>query len=71
MSIDKVLQEMGFSTSFTEHRGIYVMGEGDERVFLTLYVDDLKVKVWSSKKSLVEVKQSLKELFVVKDLSCC
>ena len=44
MTIDKVLQEMGFSEFTTEHE-IHVVGEGDERVFLALYIDDLHQQV--------------------------
>ena len=44
MNIDKVLKEMGLSR-FTTENGIYVVGEGDDRVFLALYVDDLLI-VW-------------------------
>ena len=38
MTIDKVLHEMGFERFVIEH-GIYVVGEGDERMFMALYVD--------------------------------
>ena len=57
MSIDEVLREMGFERFVTEH-GIYGVGEGDETIFLALYVDDLLI-VWSSKESLSEVKGRL------------
>ena len=65
-TIDKVLHEMGFDRFVTEH-GIYVVGEGDERVFLALYVDDLLI-VWSSQDSLMEVKERLKLHFKMKDM---
>lgn len=42
MTVDKVLHEMGFSR-FSEEHGIYVVGEGDERVLLALYVDDVLI----------------------------
>ena len=44
--IDKVLQDMGFIRFATEH-GIFVVGEGDERIFLALYVDDILI-VWNN-----------------------
>ena len=66
MTIDKVLKEMGFSRFTTEH-GIYVVGEGDDRVFVALYVDDLLI-VWKNNQSKEEVKERLKIHFKMKDL---
>ena len=66
MTIDRVLHEMGFERLVTEH-GIYVVGEGDAKIFLALYVDDLLI-VWSSKESLDEVKERLKDNFKMKDM---
>lgn len=65
-AIDKVLHEMGFIRFVTEH-GICVVGEGHERIFLALNVDDLLI-VWSSRESLAEVKERLKEHFKMKDM---
>lgn len=39
LTIDKVLRELGLARSFIEH-GIYVLGEGDERVYFALYVSE-------------------------------
>ena len=50
MTIDRVLYDIGFERLVTEH-GIYVVGEGGEKIFLALYVDDVLL-VWSSKESL-------------------
>ena len=58
MTIDKVLNDMGFERLVTEH-GIYVVGEGGEKIFMALYVDDLNI-VWSNEESLTEVKERLK-----------
>ena len=52
--------------STTEH-GIYVNGEGENRVFLALYVGDLLL-VWFDKESLLSVKGSLSDNFKMKDL---
>ena len=41
-TIDKVMHEMGFERFVTEH-GIYVVGEGDERIFSALHVDNLPI----------------------------
>ena len=43
-TIDKLLKKQGFVQLTTEH-GIYVKGEGESKVFLALYVDDLLL-VW-------------------------
>ena len=40
---------------------------GGENIFLALYVDDLLI-VWSSKESLTEVKERLKDHFKMKDM---
>ena len=45
---------------FTSEHGIYVKGEGESRVFLALYVDDLLL-VWLDKESLLSVKGSLSD----------
>ena len=66
MTIDKVFNDMGFERLVTEH-GIYVVGEEGEKTFLALYVDDFLI-VWSSKESLTEVKERLKEHFKMKDM---
>ena len=66
MTIDKILHDMGFERFVTEH-GIYVVGEGADKIFLALYVDDLLI-VWSSKESLAEVKERLKLHFKMKDM---
>ena len=65
-TIDKVLHEMGFERFVIEH-GIYVVGEGDERNFLALYVYDFLI-VWSSRESLVEVKERPKLHFQMEDM---
>ena len=57
---------MGFERFSTEH-GIYVVGSGDERITLVLYVDDLLI-AWRSNESLAEIKGRLKEHFKMKDL---
>ena len=44
-----------------------MVGEGKENMLLALYVDDLPI-LWSSKKSLAEVKERLKQHFKMKDL---
>ena len=61
MTIDKVLHDMGSERFVTEH-GIYGVGEESDKIFLTVYVDDLLI-VWNSKESLAEVKEMLKEHF--------
>ena len=53
-TIDRLLKKLGFTQLVTEH-GIYVRGEGDDRVFLALYVDDLLL-VWLNEGSLMSVK---------------
>ena len=65
-TIDKVLEGIGFVRLQSDH-GVYVFGEGDERVFITLYVDDLPM-VWKSKEALDHVKGQLQEKFDMKDL---
>ena len=57
---------MRFSRFITKH-GIYVLGKGEQRVFLALYVNGLFI-VWNNKESLAEVKGRLKGHFKVKDL---
>ena len=64
--IDKLLKKLGFTRFASEH-GIYVKGEGENKVFLALYVDDLLL-VWGDKESLLSVKGSLSEHFKMKDL---
>ena len=66
MTIDEVPWEMGFSRFITEH-GICMVGEGEQRVFLALDVDDLLI-VWNSKEALAEIKERLKKKFKMKDL---
>ena len=44
-----------------------MVGKGDERVFVALYVDDLLI-VWNNKESLAKLKERLKEHFKMKDL---
>ena len=61
-----LLKKLGFTRFASEH-GIYVRGEGEKRVFLALYVDDLLL-VWYDKKSLLSVKESLSDHFKMKDL---
>ena len=63
---NEALLEMGFERFVTEH-GIYVVGEGDERFFLALCVDNLPI-LWSTPESLMEVKERLKENFKVKGM---
>ena len=65
-TIDKVLHEMGFERYVTEP-GIYVEGEGNEQIFLASYVDDILIG-WSSRESLAEGKERLKEHFKMKDM---
>ena len=50
MTIDKVLQAMSFTRFITKH-GIYVVGEGEEKILMALYVNDLLI-VWSSESRL-------------------
>ena len=66
MTIDRVLLDMGFEILVTEH-GIYFVGEGGEKNFLAFYVDDLLI-VCSSKESLTEMKERLKENFKMKGM---
>ena len=65
-TIDKVLEGIGFVRLQSDH-GVYVFGEGDERVFIALYVDDL-LMVWKSREALDHVKGKLQEKFDMKDL---
>ena len=57
---------MGFRRFFTDH-GVYVVGEGDERVFISLYVDDL-LMMWKERERLEEVKRVLAANFKLRDL---
>ena len=61
LTIDRVLHEMVFERFVTEHE-IYVVGEGNDRTFLALYVDDL-LNVWNNQESLMKVKERLKQHF--------
>ena len=65
-TIDKLLKKLGFTRFASEH-GIYVKGEGENKSFPALYVDDLLL-VWSDKESLLSVKESLSDHFKMKDL---
>ena len=65
-TIDRLLKKLGFVQLTTEH-GIYVKGEGDSKVFLALYVDDLLL-VWIDEGSLLSVKGSLSDNYKMKDL---
>lgn len=64
--IDTIIYELRFERFITEH-GMYVVGSGDERIVLALYVDDLLI-AWRSGESLAEVKERFKEHFKIKDL---
>ena len=46
---------------------MYVVGLGDDRVFLALYVDDLML-VWKNRKCMERVKRKLRDNFRMKDL---
>ena len=48
-TIDTLLKKLGFTRFASEH-GIYVKGEGEKRVFLALYVDDLLL-LWFDKRA--------------------
>ena len=63
---DRLLKKQGFVQLATEH-GIYVKGEGDKRIFLALYVNDLLL-VWYDKVSLLGVKGDFNANFRMKDL---
>ena len=65
-TIDRLLKKLGFVQLTTEH-GIYVKGEGESKVFLALYVDDLLL-VWVDEGSLLSVKGSLSDNYKMKDL---
>ena len=65
-TIDRLLKKVGFVQLTTEH-GIYVKREGESKVFLALYVDDLLL-VCTDEGSLLSVKGSLSESFKMKDL---
>ena len=56
-TINKVLEEIGFVRFKIDH-GVYVFGEGDARVFIALYADDL-LMVWKQREVLEMVKRSL------------
>ena len=64
--IDKVLEGIGFVRLHSDH-GVYVFGEGDGRLFIALYVDDLLI-VWKIREALDHVKGKLKGKFDMKDL---
>ena len=66
LTIDRVLHDTGSEKFVTEH-GIYVVREGDEKIFQALFVDDLLI-LWSSKESLDEVKERLQVHFKMKDM---
>ena len=65
-TIDRLLKKLGF-VQFAREHGIYVKGEGESRIFLTLYVDDLLL-VWVDERSLLGVKGRLSDNFKMKDL---
>ena len=65
-TIDKVAGGIGFVRLQYDH-GVYVFGEGDERVFISLYVDDV-LMVWKSREALDHIKGNLQEKFDMKDL---
>ena len=65
-TIDKLLKKLEF-VQFTSQHGIYVQGEGESRVFLAVYVDDILLE-WLDKESLLSVKGSLSDNFKMKDL---
>ena len=64
--IDAMLKSMGF-TRLKGDVGIYVKGEGDNVVYLALYVDDLFL-VGKNLAGLKEVKKGLSAEFNMKDL---
>ena len=63
-TIDKVLVEIGFVRLKTDH-GVYVVGVGDGRVFIALYVDDL-LMVWKRREVLEKVESGEMELQFVR-----
>ena len=65
-TINKGLEEIGFVRFKADH-GVYVFGEGDARVFIALYVDDL-LMVWEESEVLEMVKRGLRERFEMNDL---
>ena len=65
-TIDRLLKKLGFVRFASEH-GIYVRREGEGRVFLALYVDDILL-VWFDKGSLPSVKGSLSDSFKMKEV---
>ena len=64
--IDTVLKELGF-TRLKSDFGIYVKGEGDDAVYIALYVDDLFM-VGKMLGRIREVKDGLSSQFKMKDL---
>ena len=64
--IDAVLKQLGF-TRLKSDFGIYVKGEGDDAVYIALYVDDLFL-VGKKLGRIQEVKDGLSSQFKMKDL---
>ena len=64
--IDTVLKELGF-TRLKSDFGIYVKGEGDDAVYIAMYVDDLFL-VGRKLGRIREVKDGLSSQFKMKDL---
>ena len=64
--IDTVLKQLGF-TRLKSDFGIYVKGEGDDAVYIALYVDDLFL-VGKTMERIKEVKDGLCSQFKMKDL---
>ena len=64
--IDSVLKQLGF-TRLKSDFGIYVKGEGDDAVYIALYVDDLFL-VGKKLGEIKEVKDGLCTQFKMKDL---
>ena len=66
LCIDAVLQKLGFRRLKSDV-GIYVKGEGDEAVYIALYVDDMFM-VGKKLKNIEVVKEGLGREFKMKDL---
>ena len=58
--------ELGFERLFID-QGALVVGSGEMRIMLVLYVDDLLI-AWRSHESSAEIKERLKEHFKMRDL---
>ena len=57
LHIDKILKKMGFMRLSGDH-GVYVKWDGEKRVWLALYVDD----VFLTGKDLAKIEESKKTL---------